>query len=415
MGASAENAVNREERPAPPSLLPVDGVLAAACAAGVYPPPRDDLALFSLAPGAAVSAVFTRNRLRAAPVVAASRNLARRRVRYLLVNSGNANAATGAAGIADAERTCRAVAALGGCEPEAVLPFSTGVIGERLPVDKICRALPGLHERLDAAGWGDCARAIMTTDTTAKGYSDRFDLEGTPVTVTGIAKGAGMIKPDMATMLAFIATDAAVAQDLLDRLLRTAVAQSFNKICVDGDTSTNDACVLVAAGKRPGAPLAAADSAAYRLLESRITGLCIRLAQALVRDAEGATKFVTLRVEGGADDAECAAAATALATSPLVKTALYGADPNWGRMLAAVGRSGLPDLDMDRVALYLGEVRVVQNGARDPEYAEEQGAAAMAQEDVLVRVVLGRGAAAADYWTCDLSPEYVAVNTAYRS
>ena len=387
-------------------LSPVDGVRLAAGSAGIYGKPRDDLALFEICDGARVSAVFTRNLFYAAPVAVARKHLQQGPVKFLLVNAGNANAGTGARGVDDAMQVCAALADRAGCAPEAVLPFSTGVIGEYLPVDNICRALPGLAGNLAGDAWPDCARAIMTTDTRPKGCSVQSAVGEEAVTVTGIAKGAGMIKPDMATMLAFIATDAAVSQGALDRMLKTAVDKSFNRICVDGDTSTNDACVLLATGKR---------AAAYEQLQAMVTEVCIELAQEIVRDAEGATKFITIRVENAGSEAECAAVAEAVSTSPLVKTALFASDPNWGRILAAVGRSGVGELDINRVSLYLNEACIVENGARATGYTEEKGVAAMQPENILVRIDLNRGSASGDYWTCDLSHDYVTINAEYRT
>ena len=399
----------------PASLMPIDGVLAAACSAGIYDRHRDDLALFSVCEGATISAVFTRNRFYAAPVAVSRKHLLHGSVKYLLVNAGNANAGTGARGIDDATRVCEAMANLGGCAVEAVLPFSTGVIGEYLPVDKIYRALPELHDNLADDAWLDCARAIMTTDTQPKGLSVQFAADAGLITVTGIAKGAGMIKPDMATMLAFIATDAAVEQQALDRMLATAVNNSFNRICVDGDTSTNDACVLVATGKSRGGPVISEDSPVYGLMEGQITDVCTRLAREIVKDGEGATKFVTILVDNAQSEAECAAVADAVATSPLVKTALYAADPNWGRILAAIGRSRIDNLEIGRISVYLNEVCIVDNGARANNYNEEKGVAAMQAEEILIRIDLDRGEVNGCYWTCDLSHDYVTINAEYRT
>ena len=425
-------------------LLPVDGIRLAAGSAGIYGKPRDDLALFEICDGAGTSAVFTRNRFCAAPVTVARDHLKRGPARYLLVNAGNANAGTGARGVDDAMQVCAALADRAGCAPEAVLPFSTGVIGEYLPVDNICRALPGLVGNLADDAWPDCARAVMTTDTRPKGCSVQFAVGEETVTVTGIAKGAGMIKPDMATMLAFVATDAAVSQGALDRMLKTAADQSFNRICVDGDTSTNDACVLVATGKSPlpsvipaqagiqsikpslepapadcrqGTPYKAIDesAAAYEQLQAMVTEVCIELAREIVRDAEGATKFVTIRVENAGSESECAAIAEAVSTSPLVKTALFASDPNWGRILAAIGRSGIGELDITRVSLYLDDVCVVRNGARAGDYTEEKGTAVMQKDEIGIRIDLNTGSASACYWTCDLSHDYVTINAEYRT
>ena len=401
-------------------LQPVHGVRLAAASAGIYGAGRDDVALFSLCAGARVGAVFTRNRFCAAPVTVARRHLQHGAVRYLLVNAGNANAGTGARGMDDTLQVCKALASRSGCLPQAVLPFSTGVIGAYLPVDKICRALPGLLDKLTDDAWPDCARAIMTTDTRPKGRSTRFSLAGKPVTVTGIAKGAGMIKPDMATMLAFIATDAAPEQPALDRILRAAVQQSFNRICVDGDTSTNDACILVATGKQgdksgQSGPVIHDGSTACRRLEQQVTEVCAGLAQDIVRDAEGATKFVTVQLDRAGSEADCAAIAEAIMTSPLVKTALYASDPNWGRILAAIGRSRVDKLDINRVSVYLNEVCIVRNGARAEDYSEEKGTAAMHKDEIDIRIDLNQGNAGARYWSCDLSHDYVTINAEYRT
>ena len=399
----------------PADLDRVDGVRLAACSAGIYGPARDDLALFEICDGATVSAVFTRNRFYAAPVAVARKHLQHDAVKYLLVNAGNANAGTGARGIDDTLQVCEALASRAGCEPEAILPFSTGVIGEYLPVGKIVRALPELHAGLADDAWLDCARAIMTTDTQPKGCSARFAAGTGSVTVTGVAKGSGMIKPDMATMLAFIATDAAVGRDALDNILAAAVDRSFNRICVDGDTSTNDACVLVATGQCSAGQVISGTGPAYDRLQEQVAAVCTRLAQSIVRDGEGATKFVTIRVENGQSEAQCNAVADAVATSPLVKTALYAADPNWGRILAAVGRSGGVDLDMDRVSVYLSGVCIVDNGARAKDYTEAKGVAAMQEDEIEIRIDLDAGSAGACCWTCDLSHDYVTINAEYRT
>lgn len=398
-----------------PDIRFVPGVRLAACSAGIYGSARDDLALFELCDGARVSAVFTRNRFYAAPVAVARKHLQHGAVKYLLVNAGNANAGTGARGIDDAVQVCEALASRSGCDPEAILPFSTGVIGEYLPVDKIVRALPELHAGLADDAWLDCARAIMTTDTQPKGCSTEFAAGTGIVTVTGVAKGSGMIKPDMATMLAFIATDAAVDPDALDSILTSAVDRSFNRICVDGDTSTNDACVLVATGKCSVGEVISKTGPAYDQLLEQVAAVCTRLAQSIVRDGEGATKFVTIRVENGQSEAECNAVADAVATSPLVKTALYAADPNWGRILAAIGRSEGVNLDIDRVSVYLSGICIVDNGARAKDYTEEKGVAAMQEDEIEIRIDLDAGSAGACYWTCDLSHDYVTINAEYRS
>lgn len=394
-----------------PELLPVPGIRCAAVAAGIRKPGRRDLVLFELAPGAVVAAMFTRNRFRAAPVQLAERHLTQAAVRYLLINTGNANAGTGAGGLAAALTCCAEAAALGGVATEAVLPFSTGVIGEPLPAERIVAGLPAAFAALDAAGWHEAAHGILTTDTAAKGACVRGDRW----VLTGISKGAGMIRPDMATMLAFLATDAAITQPVLDELLREAVAKSFNRITVDGDTSTNDAVTLVATGAADGAVISDADSPEGRAFGAALTGLCIDLAHAIVRDGEGATRFVTVRIDGARDSDEALAAAYAIAHSPLVKTALFAGDPNWGRLLAAIGRAGIDDLDVSGVSLYLDDVCIAVEGGVAPGYQEADGARVMAQPEILIRADLGRGAVSETVWTTDLSYDYVKINAEYRS
>ena len=393
----------------------VPGVRLAAVAAGIRYQNRKDLCLMELAPGAQCAAVFTRNAFCAAPVILARRHLAAFAPRYLLINSGNANAGTGHQGLADAEASCVALADLAGCSAEAVLPFSTGVIGEPLPVARLAAALPAALASLDAGGWPLAARAIMTTDTRPKLASRRFGIAGGTAVVTGIAKGAGMIRPDMATMLAFLATDVAVEGGLLQACLSEAVATSFNAITVDGDTSTNDACFLAATGTLGNVLLVEADSPDYRALCGAVGEVCQELATAIVRDGEGATKLVTLVVEEAADGGEARRVADTIAHSPLVKTALFASDPNWGRILAAVGRSGLEGLDIDRVRIWLGDTLVVRDGGRDPGYTEQAGREAMAGPEVGVRVALGRGQARTQVLTCDLSYDYVKINAEYRT
>ena len=401
------------EEPIPFEAVP--GVRLAAVAAGIRYQNRNDLCLMELAPGVQCAAVFTRNAFCAAPVTLARRHLAAFAPRYLLINSGNANAGTGHQGLADAEASCVALADLAGCSAEAVLPFSTGVIGEPLPVARLAAALPAALAGLDAGGWPLAARAIMTTDTRPKLASRRFGIAGGTAVVTGIAKGAGMIRPDMATMLAFLATDVAVEGGLLQACLAEAVATSFNAITVDGDTSTNDACFLAATGTLGNVLLVEADSPDYRALCGAVGEVCQELATAIVRDGEGATKLVTLVVEEAADGGEARRVADTIAHSPLVKTALFASDPNWGRILAAVGRSGLEGLDIDRVRIWLGDTLVVRDGGRDPGYTEQAGREAMAGPEVGVRVALGRGQARTQVLTCDLSYDYVKINAEYRT
>jgi glutamate N-acetyltransferase/amino-acid N-acetyltransferase len=370
-----------------------------------------------LAPGTRVAATFTRNAFCAAPVVLARRHLQAERhgVRYLLVNTGNANAGTGDRGIADAEACCREVSGLANCAVQAVLPFSTGVIGEALPVDRVVAGVPAAFATLSESGWEEAAEGIMTTDTRPKGASRSIQFEGAELVVSGIAKGAGMIRPDMATMLAFIATDAAVSETLLEHILAAAVDSSFNAITVDGDTSTNDACVLAATGRAGLPEITSGDHPLFALLAGAVEEVCIELAQAIVRDAEGATKFVTLRVLNGVDSQECRRVAYAVAESPLVKTALFASDPNWGRILAAVGRAGIDGLDVSGVVIDLNGVRIVSRGARDPAYTESAGQAAMARDEIRIDIDLGRGGASSTVWTSDLSHDYVRINAEYRT
>lgn len=395
-----------------PELAAVSGVRVAVCSAGIKVEGRKDLVLFELAEGAEVAAVFTRNAFCAAPVTVARRHLAAGQPRYLLINSGNANAGTGEPGIADALACCAGVAAAGGVLTEQVLPFSTGVIGQTLPVQKILDGLPAAFAALSETGWEDAARGILTTDTRPKGATRQFETAAGRVTVTGIAKGAGMIKPNMATMLAYMATDAQVARAPLQALLRDAVDRSFNRITIDGDTSTNDAAVLAATG----AGVALAPGAAgWDDFVRAVTGVCQELAQAIVADGEGATRFIAITVSGGRDAGECLAVAYTVAESPLVKTACYAADANWGRILAAIGRAGLSDLAIDRVRLSINDVLVAADGGRAPTYTEEAGTAAMRNERLRVDIELGRGVAVETVWTTDLSHEYVRINAEYRS
>jgi glutamate N-acetyltransferase/amino-acid N-acetyltransferase len=394
--------------PDPRSLYRVDGIELGVAMAGVRKPGRKDLLVMRLAPGAAVAAVFTRNRFCAAPVVLAKKHL-RNRVRALVVNTGNANAGTGKDGIKRAMQVCRAVAAGVGCTAEQVLPFSTGVIMEPLPAERITAALPGVFS--SKAAWLDAAEAIMTTDTVPKAASIKLRLSTGEATVTGIAKGAGMIHPGMATLLGFVATDARVAGGPLRAMLRRVTARSFNSITVDGDTSTNDSFVLIATGRGP----SATSARDLRAIEAAVASIAQQLAQAIVRDGEGATKFVTVRVERGASEAECRRVAYAIAHSPLVKTAFFASDPNLGRILAAIGYAPVPGLDTGKVDLYIDDVLVARAGARAASYREEQGVAAMRKPEFTVRAVLNRGRASATIWTCDLSFDYVKINAEYRT
>lgn len=396
------------------SLLPVGGVRLGAAQAGIKKPQRYDLLLIELAPGSEVAAVFTRNRFCAAPVIVAREHLAKGGIRALVVNTGNANAGTGSEGIRRARETCAAVARLLGCAPEQVLPFSTGVIMEPLPLERLIAGLPRCVASLRPDGWLLAAQAIMTTDTVPKACSERLDIAGMPVTVTAIAKGAGMIHPNMATLLGFVATDAAIASSLLARLVHRIADASFHCITVDGDTSTNDALVLMATGSA-GVRFATGDEPGFAALEEALTRVARRLAQAIVRDGEGATKFITVTVEEGRNQEECRRVGYAIARSPLVKTAFFASDPNLGRILAAVGAAGIEDLDVERVRLYLGDLRVAERGGRAADYQEAEALRIMREPEITVRVALGRGDAVATVWTCDFSYDYVRINAEYRT
>jgi glutamate N-acetyltransferase/amino-acid N-acetyltransferase len=393
--------------PDPASLHRVAGVEPGVAMAAVGKPGRKDLLVIRLAEGAAVAGVFTQNRFCAAPVVLAKEHL-KNPVRALVINTGNANAGTGADGLKRAMQVCRALAAELGCKPTQVLPFSTGVIMQPLPAERIIAGLPRALEA--EADWLSAAQAIMTTDTVPKAVSAKVKLSGGQATVTGIAKGAGMIRPDMATMLGFVATDARISRGKLRGMVGRVAERSFNCITVDGDTSTNDSFVLIASGMGP----AAAAARDVKKLEQAITSVSERLAQACIRDAEGATKFVTVEVERGRSLEECRRVAYAIAHSPLVKTAFFASDPNLGRILAAIGYSGVP-LDAARVDLYIDDVLVAKRGARNPRYREEQAVTAMKKAEFTVRAVLNRGSARAALWTCDLSFDYVKINAEYRT
>ncbi len=398
-----------------PVMHPIKGVRIGITEAMIRYKNRRDLSVFEIAEGATVAAVFTQNSYCAAPVLLSRQHLASASARYLLINTGNANAGTGELGLRNAERSCQALAELAGVTPEQVLPFSTGVIGEHLPMDRLTAALPAALANLVEDGWAQAASAIMTTDTLPKGASEQFVVDGRTFTVTGISKGAGMIRPNMATMLGYVATDAAVEQALLQDMLKTAVDQSFNRITIDGDTSTNDSCVLIATGKAGNPVLQSAQGELFEALQAALNSVFARLAQLIVRDGEGATKFMTVRVEEGANTQECCDVAYSIAHSPLVKTAFFASDPNWGRIVAAVGNAGLPALDVSRVRVYLNEVCIVDQGGRAPAYTEEQGAAVMKQAEITIRVCLGRGEAQDTVYTCDFSYDYVKINADYRS
>jgi glutamate N-acetyltransferase/amino-acid N-acetyltransferase len=402
--------------PVAAQLLPVAGVSLGITQANIKRENRKDLLVMQLCEGARVVGVFTKNNFCAAPVIVVREHLAQMQgIRALLVNTGNANAGTGEQGLRDARTTCAALAGLLGCKATQILPFSTGVIMEPLPVAKIAAGLPGAVANMRADNWYDAAQAIMTTDIVAKAISKQVLIDGVLITITGIAKGSGMIHPNMATMLGYIATDAAIAQPLLQAMVSEAANRSFNCITVDGDTSTNDALMLIATGKSALPEVKAAGSKAAKALQAAITEVATWLAQAIVRDGEGATKFITVQVEGGKDEAECKQIGYAIARSPLVKTAFFASDPNLGRILAAVGYAGVDDLDVAALKLYLDDVLVAENGGRAASYREEDGQRIMQQSDITIRVVLNRGAKHATLWTCDFSYDYVKINASYRS
>jgi glutamate N-acetyltransferase/amino-acid N-acetyltransferase len=401
-------------------LYPIGGLKIGTASAKIKATERDDLALFKLPAMSTCAAVFTRNAFCAAPVILAREHLKKNSPRWLLINSGNANAGTGEAGLNDARVCCEAVAALAGCQATQVLPFSTGVIGTPLPVEKICTALPTAFARLENDGWEKAARAIMTTDTLPKSESIQMVIHDHRVTITGIAKGAGMIKPDMATLLVFIATDATVETSVLQTCLQQAVATSFHRITVDGDTSTNDTCLLMATGHSTLPPITSTNDEVYPVLCSAVSELCQRLAKKVVRDGEGATKFITIEVKQGCSQSECLEVAFAIAHSPLVKTAFFASDANWGRILAAVGSTQLANFDINAVKIFLDEVCIVENGGIAKSYCEALGQQVMAKAEIQVTVLLGRnGEGGVEYseciWTTDLSYDYVRINAEYRT
>jgi glutamate N-acetyltransferase / amino-acid N-acetyltransferase len=403
--------------PAPEAaqLHPVPGVRIGIAEAGVRKANRKDLSVFLLDPGASVAGVFTQNRFCAAPVQVCREHLAGGGIRAMVVNTGNANAGTGADGLARARATCAALARHLDVAPGQVLPFSTGVIMEPLPVDRIEQGLPAAIADAKPGNWLRAAEGIMTTDTIPKAFSRQVQVDGATVTVTGISKGAGMIRPNMATMLGFLATDANIAQDVMQQLALELADGSFNRVTVDGDTSTNDSFIVIATNQAGHAPVTSLASPAGQAVKAAMTEVARLLAQAIVRDGEGATKFITVRVEGGATRDECLKVAYAIAHSPLVKTAFFASDPNLGRILAAVGYAGIDDLDPAKIELHLDDVHVATQGGRNPAYREEDGQRVMKQSEITVRVGLGRGGEADQVWTCDFSHEYVSINADYRS
>ncbi len=402
--------------PVSTDLFPVPGVRIGVVEAGVRKAKRKDVTVFVLDPGTSVAGVFTKNRFCAAPVQVCQSHLASgAQIRALLVNTGNANAGTGQDGLARTLRSCRALAQELDLDPSQVLPFSTGVIMEPLPVERIEAALPQALAQLSESNWALAAEGIMTTDTLPKAFSEQVELAGSTVTVTGISKGAGMIRPNMATMLGFLATDARIAPALLPAVAKRLADTSFNRITIDGDTSTNDSFIVMATQKATNVLVDTLDGGDGARLFAAMERVAQKLAQAIVRDGEGATKFITVQVDEGRDTAECQQVAYAIAHSPLVKTAFYASDPNLGRILAAVGYAGIEDLDQNKIDLYLDDVWVAKQGGRNPTYQEESGQSVMQQSEITIRVVLGRGNAQATVWTCDLSHDYVSINADYRS
>lgn len=399
-----------------PTMFPVQGFQLAAGCAGIKVAGRKDLVVMALAEGSQIATVFTRNAFCAAPVQVAKRHLSASKnakaIRYLLTNTGNANAGTGEQGVADAQQSCAALATIAGIDATQVLPFSTGVIGEPLPLGVLLSGLPSTFATLSESGWSDAAEGILTTDTRPKGASRQIQMNGETITITGIAKGAGMIRPDMATMLAYVASDACCSPEYLQQVLNRAVNKSFNRITVDGDTSTNDSLVLVATGQS-GIMLSHDDDGGC--FADAVEQVCIELAQAIVRDGEGATKFVTVDVVGGTSVEECLQVAYTVADSPLVKTALFASDPNWGRILAAIGRAGVTDLDVNEIKVWLDDVLIAEQGGRAATYSERAGQQVMDKEELTIRVDLARGGVSETVWTTDLSYDYIRINAEYRT
>ncbi|MQZ32083.1 bifunctional glutamate N-acetyltransferase/amino-acid acetyltransferase ArgJ [Acinetobacter haemolyticus] len=398
-----------------PLMHVVQGVKIGSTEAYVRYPNRRDLVIFELAEGSNVAGVFTQNAFCAAPVHVSKAHLAQGNPRYLVINTGNANAGTGPTGLKNAQDTCAQLAELTGVNSFEVLPFSTGVIGEQLPMERLLAGLQPALNTLQLSAWADAASGIMTTDTVPKGASEQFEIDGITYTMTGISKGAGMIRPNMATMLSFVATDAPISRDLVQSLLKTTVEHSFNRITIDGDTSTNDSCILVATGQAGGTEITTKDDARYAKVLEVLARVMNRLAQLIVRDGEGATKFITVAVEGGANTQECCDIAYSIAHSPLVKTALFASDPNWGRILAAIGYAGVQDLDVSKIQVWLDDVQICKDGGAAEDYTEEAGARVMAQTEITIGVDLGRGQAKDTVYTCDLSYDYVKINADYRS
>ncbi len=398
-----------------PQMHAVKGVKIGSAEAYVRYQNRRDLVVFEFSPGTNVAGVFTQNAFCAAPVRVCKKHLEMGNPRYLVINTGNANAGTGTLGMENAKATCFKLAELAHVEPFEILPFSTGVIGEQLPIDRLLQGLQPALNTLNESSWADAAEGIMTTDTTPKGASELFELDGVTYTITGISKGAGMIRPNMATMLSYVATDAPISRELVQQLLKDAVNVSFNRITIDGDTSTNDSCIFAATGKAGGIEISSTGDARYAAVADVLTRVMKRLAQLIVRDGEGATKFITVAVEGGGNTQECCDVAYSIAHSPLVKTALFASDPNWGRILAAIGYAGVPELNVENIQVWLGDVQICKDGGAAADYTEEAGAREMEKSEITIRVDLGRGEAKDTVYTCDLSYDYVKINADYRS
>ena len=402
-----------------PLMHVVQGVKIGSTEAYVRYPNRRDLVIFEFAEGSNVAGVFTQSAFAAAPVLLSKKHLAestpQQQPRYLIINTGNANAATGKIGYKNAEATCAQLAELTGVQTSQILPFSTGVIGEQLPIERLLQGIQPALNDLNADRWADAASGIMTTDTTPKGASEQFEMDGITYTMTGISKGAGMIRPNMATMLGYVATDAPISRELVQQLLSTTVNVSFNRITIDGDTSTNDSCIFIATGQAGGAEISSTEDPRYAVVLEVLARTMKRLAQLIVRDGEGATKFITVAVEGGANTQECCDIAYSIAHSPLVKTAIFASDPNWGRILAAIGYAGVANLDVAKIQVWLDDVQICKDGGAAADYTEEAGARVMSQAEMTIRVDLGRGTAKDTVYTCDLSYDYVRINADYRS
>ena len=398
-----------------PQMHVVKGVKIGSAEAYVRYQNRRDLVIFELAEGSHVAGVFTQNAFCAAPVHVCKAHLQVTNPRYLVINTGNANAGTGKVGLANAETTCIKLAELTNISQNEILPFSTGVIGEQLPIERLTAGLQPALDSLKEDAWLDAATGIMTTDTLPKGASEQFEIDGITYTMTGISKGAGMIRPNMATMLSYVATDAPISRELVQLLLKETVNVSFNRITVDGDTSTNDSCILIATGQAGGIEISSIDDSRYAVILDVLTRVMTRLAQLIIRDGEGATKFITITVEGGLNTQECCDIAYSIAHSPLVKTAIFASDPNWGRILAAIGYAGVKNLDVEKIQVWLDDVQICKDGGAAADYTEEAGARVMSQAEMLIRVNLGRGDAKDTVYTCDLSYDYVKINADYRS